>query len=108
MGKTLVIAEKPSVAAEYAKALGDGFQNHEGFLESGTHIVSWARGHQWAWLNRRTRDFDAGQWPSCQFCPTRSAYYLNRAEAISWGSYLSDEALRRRHDHQRLRCGTRG
>src|SRR5919109_906496 len=45
MGKTLIIAEKPSVASDYARALGGGFQKHEGYLESGEHIVSWAIGH---------------------------------------------------------------
>ncbi|MGH3140609.1 MAG: toprim domain-containing protein, partial [Gaiellales bacterium] len=45
MGKQLVIAEKPSVAQDYARALGGGFQKHEGYLESDDHIVSWAIGH---------------------------------------------------------------
>ena len=34
MGKTLVIAEKPSVGQDYASALGGSFQKHEGYLES--------------------------------------------------------------------------
>jgi DNA topoisomerase III len=45
MGKTLIIAEKPSVGQDYARALGGGFQKHEGYLESGDRIVSWAIGH---------------------------------------------------------------
>jgi DNA topoisomerase-3 len=45
MGKQLVIAEKPSVGQDYARALGGGFQKHEGYLESDEHIVSWAIGH---------------------------------------------------------------
>jgi DNA topoisomerase-3 len=45
MGKTLIIAEKPSVGQDYARALGGGFQKHEGYLESGEQIVSWAIGH---------------------------------------------------------------
>lgn len=45
MGKILVIAEKPSVADEYVRVLGGAFQKHDGFWESDTHIVSWARGH---------------------------------------------------------------
>jgi DNA topoisomerase III len=45
MGKTLVIAEKPSVGQDYARALGGGFQKHEGYLESEDRIVSWAIGH---------------------------------------------------------------
>jgi len=45
MGKTLIIAEKPSVGQDYARALGGGFQKHEGYLESEDRIVSWAIGH---------------------------------------------------------------
>ena len=45
MGKTLIIAEKPSVGQDYARALGGGFQKHEGYLESQDRIVSWAIGH---------------------------------------------------------------
>jgi DNA topoisomerase III len=45
MGKTLIIAEKPSVGQDYARALGGGFQKHEGYLESDDRIVSWAIGH---------------------------------------------------------------
>ncbi len=45
MGKTLIIAEKPSVGQDYAKALGDRFQKHDGYLESDERVVSWAIGH---------------------------------------------------------------
>src|SRR5262245_31767258 len=45
MGKTLVVAEKPSVAEEYARALGGRFEKHEGYLESDRHVVGWAVGH---------------------------------------------------------------
>jgi DNA topoisomerase-3 len=45
MGKTLVVAEKPSVAGDYARALGGKFDKHEGYLESDQYVVSWAVGH---------------------------------------------------------------
>jgi DNA topoisomerase III len=48
MGKTLVIAEKPSVGRDLTSALGgrgSAFQKHEGYLESETHVVTWAVGH---------------------------------------------------------------
>ncbi len=45
MAKTLVIAEKPSVGADYARALGGNFDKREGFLESDKYVVSWAVGH---------------------------------------------------------------
>jgi DNA topoisomerase III len=45
MSKTLIIAEKPSVGQDYARALGGAFQKHDGYLESEDRIVSWAIGH---------------------------------------------------------------
>lgn len=44
MGKTLVIAEKPSVAGDIARALG-GFTKKDDFFESENYIVSSAVGH---------------------------------------------------------------
>jgi DNA topoisomerase-3 len=43
--KTLVIAEKPSVGRDLAGALPGTFAKSEGYLESDTHIVTWAVGH---------------------------------------------------------------
>ena len=44
MTKKLIIAEKPSVAADIAKALG-GFTKHDDYFESETHVISSAVGH---------------------------------------------------------------
>jgi len=43
--KTLVIAEKPSVANDLAKALGGKFHKEKTYLESESTIISWALGH---------------------------------------------------------------
>jgi DNA topoisomerase-3 len=45
MPKTLVIAEKPSVGQDLARALPGPFQKHEGFLEGPDHVITWAVGH---------------------------------------------------------------
>jgi DNA topoisomerase-3 len=45
MAKTLVIAEKPSVGKDFTKVLPGPFLKNEGFLESETHVVTWAVGH---------------------------------------------------------------
>lgn len=45
MGKCLYIAEKPSVAREFAKALGYRMANRDGFLESEEAVVTWCVGH---------------------------------------------------------------
>jgi DNA topoisomerase III len=44
MGKALIIAEKPSVAADIARALG-GFKRHDEYFESEKYVVSSAVGH---------------------------------------------------------------
>jgi DNA topoisomerase-3 len=44
MGKALIIAEKPSVAADIAKALG-GFQKQTDYFESDRYVLSSAVGH---------------------------------------------------------------
>ncbi|MDR2732774.1 MAG: DNA topoisomerase 3, partial [Fibromonadaceae bacterium] len=43
--KTLVIAEKPSVATDLARALGGKFHKDKSYLENGDTIISWALGH---------------------------------------------------------------
>jgi DNA topoisomerase-3 len=45
MGKTLVIAEKPSVGRDLASALPGRFSKNEGYLESDEHVITWAVGH---------------------------------------------------------------
>ncbi len=47
MGKSVFIAEKPSVAEEFGKALHENFKNRksDGYLESDNYIVTWCVGH---------------------------------------------------------------
>lgn len=45
MGKNLFIAEKPSVAQEFAKALKDTFTRYNGYWEGGANVVTWCVGH---------------------------------------------------------------
>lgn len=45
MGKQLFIAEKPSVAQEFAKALRYRFGRRDGYLESEEAVVTWCVGH---------------------------------------------------------------
>ena len=44
-GKSLYIAEKPSVAREFAAALHENMQRHDGWLESEHAVVTWCVGH---------------------------------------------------------------
>ena len=45
MGKSVYIAEKPSVAQEFAKALKINGQRRDGYLESQDSVVTWCVGH---------------------------------------------------------------
>ncbi|MDD7223465.1 MAG: DNA topoisomerase [Lachnospiraceae bacterium] len=45
MGKTVFIAEKPSVARQFAAALKLKTQNHNGYMESENTIITWCVGH---------------------------------------------------------------
>lgn len=45
MGKSVFIAEKPSVAQEFAKALKLNTRRQDGFLEADNAIVTWCVGH---------------------------------------------------------------
>ncbi len=45
MPKSLFIAEKPSVAREFAKALKEKMNSNDGYMESEHYIVTWCVGH---------------------------------------------------------------
>ena len=45
MAKSLFIAEKPSVAQEFSKALKQNFSRRDGYLESQESVVTWCVGH---------------------------------------------------------------
>ena len=56
MGKNLFIAEKPSVAREFANALKYNMRSKDGYLESEEAIVTWCVGH----LELRDTSFSPG------------------------------------------------
>lgn len=45
MSKSLYIAEKPSVAQEFAKALHENMGRRDGYVESDNSVVTWCVGH---------------------------------------------------------------
>ena len=45
MSKKLLITEKPSVAMEFAKVIGENGQRKNGFIESKDWIITWCVGH---------------------------------------------------------------
>ncbi len=44
MPKTLILAEKPSQARDYARGLG-AFERRDGYLENASYLIAWAVGH---------------------------------------------------------------
>ncbi|MBC7713748.1 MAG: DNA topoisomerase III [Rhizobacter sp.] len=43
--KTLILTEKPSVARDFALALGGGSGGQDGFIENENYVITWAIGH---------------------------------------------------------------
>lgn len=61
MGKTLIIAEKPSVASDISKALGK-FQKHEDYFENDEYVISSAVGHLLELIVPEEFDVKKGKW----------------------------------------------
>src|SRR5438132_12829208 len=61
MGKGLIIAEKPSVAGDIAKALG-GFTKHENYFESEQYVLSSAIGHLLELCVPEEHEVKRGKW----------------------------------------------
>jgi len=61
MGKALIIAEKPSVAGDIAKALG-GFTKHEDYFESDEYVISSAIGHLLELIVPEQFEVKRGKW----------------------------------------------
>ncbi len=62
VGKTLVIAEKPSVGRDIAAALPGAFKKEEGWLESDDTVVTWAVGHLVELVNPEEYDPKFKRW----------------------------------------------
>ncbi|WP_109041553.1 DNA topoisomerase III [Azospira sp. I13] len=61
MGKQLIIAEKPSVASDIAKALG-GFTKHDDYFESDNFVLSSAIGHLLELVIPEEYEVKRGKW----------------------------------------------
>ena len=76
MGKSLYIAEKPSVAQEFAKALKLNTRRQDGYLESEDSIVTWCVGHLVTMSYPEEYDHALKKWSlqTLPFIPTRFKY----------------------------------
>jgi DNA topoisomerase-3 len=82
MTKSLIIAEKPSVAADIAKALG-GFTRHGEYYESGEHVLSSAVGHLLEIGMPEAEEVKRGKWTFAHLPAIPSHFALKPIEKSS-------------------------
>ncbi|MCR5585119.1 MAG: type IA DNA topoisomerase [Lachnospiraceae bacterium] len=78
MGKRLFIAEKPSVAQEFAKALHENFSRRDGFQESENSVVTWCVGHLVTMSYPEAYDPEMAKWKfeTLPFLPKQYKYEI--------------------------------
>src|SRR5512143_3611636 len=79
MSKTLIIAEKPSVAADIARALG-GFTRHGDYFESDRYVLSSAVGHLLEIGMPEDEEVKRGKWTFAHLPAIPSKFALNPIE----------------------------
>ncbi len=87
MSKSLFIAEKPSVAQEFAKALKANMARKDGYLESEDYIVTWCVGHLVTMSYPEAYDEKLKRWSleTLPFLPTEWKYEVIPAVAKQFG-----------------------
>ena len=76
MGKAVYIAEKPSVAQDFAKALKLNIARKDGYLESPEAIITWCVGHLVTMSYPESYDLSLKRWTlsSLPFIPEEFKY----------------------------------
>ena len=83
MGKSLFIAEKPSVAQEFMKALGENPERRDGYSESANAVFTWCVGHLVTMSYPEAYDAALKRWSmnTIPFIPTEWKYEIIPAVA---------------------------
>ena len=83
MGKSLFIAEKPSVAQAFAGALGETMKRGDGFLESDHIVVTWCVGHliSMSYPEAYGQEYRKWSFSTLPFIPDRFRYEVIRSSA---------------------------
>ncbi|MGN0307482.1 MAG: DNA topoisomerase, partial [Lachnospiraceae bacterium] len=78
MGKKLIIAEKPSVAREFSRALKQNMKSRDGYLESEEYIITWCVGHLVTMSYPDAYDDSLKRWSmdTLPFIPTEYKYEI--------------------------------
>lgn len=107
MEKRLFIAEKPSVAREFAKALKVNGSNKDGYIESEDTIVTWCVGHLITMSYPDAYDERLKRWSlnTLPFIPTEYKYEVidNVAKQFRIVSGLLTRGMLRRFMYARIR-----
>ena len=105
MGKVLYIAEKPSVAQEFAKALKINGQRKDGYLESQDSIVTWCVGHLVELSQPEVYDEKYAKWryDDLPILPEHWQYQVSASTKKQFGIL---KKLMQRKDVESLICAT--
>jgi len=99
MTKTLIIAEKPSVANDIAKSLG-GFTKHDEYFESDDYVLSSAVGHLVEIAAPEEHDVKRGKWSFANLPMIPPYFALNPIQK----NRIEAEAAQQAAQAQRCRC----
>lgn len=102
MGKNLFITEKPSVAIEFANALGGKKERKDGYIESDEYIVTWCVGHLVTMSYPEAYDPDLKRWSmdALPFLPNPNKY---RYEVLP-GTAKQYEVVRKFLNSPKISC----
>ena len=87
MGKSLFIAEKPSVAQQFGAALGENLSRRDGYLEGEHMVISWCVGHLVTMSYPEVYDEKYKRWrmETLPFLPKEFKYEVIEASAKQYG-----------------------
>ncbi len=109
LAKQLIIAEKPSVAADIARALG-GFARHDDYFESDEYVLSSAVGHLLEIGMPEDEEVKRGKWTFAHLPAIPSKFALKpieKNETRLRTLLQADQAQGRHAPHQCVRRGPR-
>ena len=102
MGKTLVIAEKPSVGRDLAGALPGSFAKHDAYLESDDYVVTWAVGHLVELAQPEDYDERFKKWRMADLPIVPDAFKLKPRDPKSRKQLQAIHKLLKRNDVERV------
>ncbi len=95
MNKSLIIAEKPSVAADIARALG-GFTKHTDYFENDQYVISSAVGHLLELIIPEEYEVKRGKWSFANLPVIPPHFDLNPIEKTSSRLKLLSKLIKRK------------